>query len=56
MAIARHLDELRVVGFIEGGWPGANPKEPELFRRPQTELSLRRAAEGPRVCPPRREG
>lgn len=39
LAIARHLDELGV-GFIEGGWPGANPKETEFFRRAQTELTL----------------
>ncbi|NDE54034.1 MAG: citramalate synthase, partial [Actinobacteria bacterium] len=25
LTIARHLDDLGV-GFIEGGWPGANPK------------------------------
>ena len=30
--IARHLDDLGV-GFIEGGWPGANPKDTEFFRR-----------------------
>jgi 2-isopropylmalate synthase len=28
----RHLDELGV-GFIEGGWPGANPKDTEFFAR-----------------------
>jgi 2-isopropylmalate synthase len=31
LAIARQLDELGV-GFIEGGWPGANPKDTEFFR------------------------
>ena len=30
LAIAGHLDELGV-GFIEGGWPGANPKDTEFF-------------------------
>ena len=30
IAIARHLDELGV-GFIEGGWPGANPRDTEFF-------------------------
>ena len=30
LAIARYLDELGV-GFIEGGWPGANPKDTEFF-------------------------
>jgi 2-isopropylmalate synthase len=42
LAIARHLDDLGV-GFIEGGWPGANPKDAEFFRRARTELSLRTA-------------
>ena len=32
LAIARQLDELGV-GYIEGGWPGANPKDTEFFRR-----------------------
>ena len=42
LAIARHLDDLGV-GFIEGGWPGANPKDTEFFRRAQTELDLQHA-------------
>jgi len=42
LAIARHLDDLGV-GFIEGGWPGANPKDTEFFRRARSELSLRTA-------------
>src|SRR5688500_12966303 len=42
LAIARHLDDLGV-GFIEGGWPGANPKDTEFFRRALTELDLRHA-------------
>lgn len=42
LAIARYLDELGV-GFIEGGWPGANPKDTEFFRRAKTELSLKNA-------------
>jgi 2-isopropylmalate synthase len=42
LAIARHLDELGV-GFIEGGWPGANPKDTEFFRRAADELDLRYA-------------
>jgi 2-isopropylmalate synthase len=32
LAVARHLDDLGV-GYIEGGWPGANPKDAEFFRR-----------------------
>ena len=39
LAVARHLDDLGV-GFIEGGWPGSNPKDAEFFRRARTELSL----------------
>jgi 2-isopropylmalate synthase len=37
--IARAIDELGV-GFIEGGWPGANPKDTEFFRRAREELDL----------------
>jgi len=39
LAIAGHLDALGV-GFIEGGWPGANPKDTEFFRRAAEELDL----------------
>ena len=42
LTIARHLDDLGV-GFIEGGWPGANPKDAEFFRRARTELQLKTA-------------
>jgi 2-isopropylmalate synthase len=42
LAVARHLDDLGV-GFIEGGWPGANPKDAEFFRRAQSELVLKTA-------------
>lgn len=42
LAIAGHLDELGV-GFIEGGWPGANPKDTEFFRRARSELDLKGA-------------
>ncbi|RYP88897.1 citramalate synthase [Nocardioides guangzhouensis] len=42
LAIARQLDELGV-GYIEGGWPGANPRDTEFFRRAGTELDLRHA-------------
>ena len=37
LAIARYLDDLGV-GFIEGGWPGANPKDTEFFARSPTLL------------------
>ena len=42
LVIARQLDELGV-GFIEGGWPGAIPKDTEFFRRAATELDLKHA-------------
>lgn len=42
LAIAPMLDELGV-GFIEGGWPGAVPKDTEFFRRAAKELDLRHA-------------
>src|SRR5262245_43673886 len=42
LVIATHLDELGV-GFIEGGWPGAIPKDTEFFRRARTELVLKHA-------------
>ncbi len=42
LTVARHLDDLGV-GFIEGGWPGANPKDTEFFRRARTELDLKHA-------------
>ena len=42
LAVARQLDELGV-GFIEGGWPGATPKDTEFFRRAATELELKHA-------------
>ncbi|HVN13498.1 MAG TPA: citramalate synthase [Kineosporiaceae bacterium] len=42
LAIARHLDELGV-GYIEGGWPGAIPKDTQFFARAATELDLRTA-------------
>jgi 2-isopropylmalate synthase len=42
LAVARLLDEIGV-GFIEGGWPGALPKDTEFFARARTELSLKHA-------------
>ncbi len=42
LTIARQIDELGV-GYIEGGWPGANPKDTEFFRRAREELDLRHA-------------
>lgn len=42
LTIAAHLDALGV-GFIEGGWPGSNPRDTEFFQRAQKELNLRHA-------------
>jgi 2-isopropylmalate synthase len=42
LRIAEQLDWLGV-HFIEGGWPGANPKDDEFFRRAATELDLETA-------------
>ena len=39
LRIAEQLDYLGV-DFIEGGWPGANPKDIEFFQRAVTELNL----------------
>ena len=57
LTIARQLDGLGV-GYIEGGWPGANPKDTEFFRRAAAELDLQaREAGGLRRHPPgRRRG
>ncbi|MFJ2956778.1 citramalate synthase [Streptomyces sp. NPDC087270] len=42
LSIARHLDDFGV-GFIEGGWPGANPRDTEFFARAAAELELKHA-------------
>jgi 2-isopropylmalate synthase len=39
LRVAEQLDHLGVT-FIEGGWPGANPKDVEFFARAKKELSL----------------
>ena len=39
LRIAEQLDWLGV-DFIEAGWPGANPKDDEVFRRATRELAL----------------
>ncbi|MDX1620473.1 MAG: citramalate synthase, partial [Nitriliruptorales bacterium] len=40
LRVARRMDELGV-HFIEGGWPGANPKDTEFFKRAaEGELEL----------------
>jgi 2-isopropylmalate synthase len=42
LRIAEQLDLLGI-HFIEGGWPGANPKDDEFFQRLHGELSLQTA-------------
>jgi len=39
LRVAEQLDHLGVT-FIEGGWPGANPKDQEFFARAPAELRL----------------
>ena len=40
LRIAEQLDWLGV-HYIEAGWPGANPKDDEVFRRLPNELKFR---------------
>jgi 2-isopropylmalate synthase len=42
LKIAERLDELGV-HYIEGGYPGSNPKDIEFFERAKKELKLRKA-------------
>src|SRR5436853_7882449 len=39
LRVAEQLDHLGVQ-YIEGGWPGANPKDEEFFQRAPAELDL----------------
>lgn len=39
LRVAMQLDSLGVA-YIEGGWPGANPKDEEFFKRAPEELKL----------------
>src|SRR5437879_13676399 len=41
LLVARKLDELGI-DYIEGGWPGSNPKDKEFFARSR-ELELKHA-------------
>jgi len=41
LLIAQKLDELGI-DYIEGGWPGSNPKDREFFAR-ASELNLKHA-------------
>ncbi|MEZ4868098.1 MAG: citramalate synthase [Caldilineaceae bacterium] len=42
LRIAQRLDEFGM-NYIEGGWPGSNPKDMEFFERAQQELQLAQA-------------
>ncbi len=42
LKVAAQLDHLGVA-YIEGGWPGANPKDDEFFQRAPAELKLETA-------------
>lgn len=42
LRIARRLDEFGMK-YIEGGWPGSNPKDMEFFARAQEDLALQQA-------------
>jgi 2-isopropylmalate synthase len=42
LRIAQKIDELGVQ-YIEGGWPGSNPKDEEFFARAPKELRLKHA-------------
>ena len=42
LTISKHLDDLGV-GFIEGGWPGANPRDTEFFARVAKEITFKNA-------------
>ena len=48
--IAEQLDWLGV-DFIEAGWPGANPKDDEMFRRAPPGALARRRARSSRSAP-----
>ena len=42
LRISRKLDEVGV-HYIEGGWPGSNPKDIEYYQRAPRELRLKQA-------------
>ena len=51
--IARKLDELGI-HYIEGGWPGSNPKDVEFFDKARGPEAGQRHARRLRQHPPRR--
>ena len=54
IAIAQKLDELGI-DYIEGGWPGSNPKDKEFFERAARAQAQERAADGVRLHALRQE-
>ena len=52
LTIARHLDEFGV-GFIEGGWPGANPRDTEFFARARRRSTSGTPSSSPSARPAR---
>ena len=54
LRIARMLDEFGMP-FIEGGWPGSNPKDIEFFAAARTMRWETRQARGLRLDPPPRQ-
>ncbi len=42
LAIARKLDDIGIA-YIEGGWPGSNPRDADFFEQAKTELHLGQA-------------
>ncbi|MBT8241872.1 MAG: citramalate synthase, partial [Acidimicrobiia bacterium] len=42
LRIAALLDDLGV-GYVEGGWPGALPKDDEFFKRARSEIDFKHA-------------
>ena len=42
LIIAQKLDDIGI-DYIEGGWPGSNPKDKEFFARAKSELKLKNA-------------
>jgi 2-isopropylmalate synthase len=55
LAIALQLDALGV-GFIEGGWPGAIPKDTEFFHRAATSVAFKHAVLAAFGCTCKPEG
>ena len=50
LKIAQQLDEFGV-DYIEGGWPGSNPKDAEFFARMREDLELQHARSPPSARP-----